>query len=147
MRIRFFGEPWGNDNMRAPICDDDQYRIPVPVGTKCMSCSKAIEEHHRGVVTACSPGIFGHWVLDIEVTEDDVLGEKWWEGQSPGVAKMPVCSYHLLCFIKSTIGSDGLSQEILARMNYRVDDDEPVKPQPRENLDDLDVGGWRSKGE
>jgi len=76
MRIRWFGtEPWN-----TTLCEDD-YRVDVPVGTKCLECAKPIGASDRGVVAACSPRVWGHWTL----RHCDQL--------------LSVCSYHLSCFL------------------------------------------------
>jgi hypothetical protein len=46
--MRWFGEPWPSAELRAPICEDDSLRIPVPVGAQCLWCSELIEEGDRG---------------------------------------------------------------------------------------------------
>lgn len=45
----WFGEPWPREDYRAPVCEDDRYRIDVPVGQPCLMCSETIEEGDRGV--------------------------------------------------------------------------------------------------
>ena len=45
---RWFGEPWPRPDWRAPVCEDDALRIPVPVGETCYLCVKPIEETDRG---------------------------------------------------------------------------------------------------
>ncbi len=43
-RVWWFGESWG-----APICDED-YHVETPVGQKCLSSGKTINEDDRGFV-------------------------------------------------------------------------------------------------
>lgn len=80
MRVLWFGSSWN-----APICDPE-FETDVPVGTKCMECEKVIKETDRGVVTSCSPSIWGHWELEAE-------GRNRY-----------VCSYHLSCFLAIVTG-------------------------------------------
>lgn len=47
--MNWFGEPWPRADWRAPICEDDAKRIPVPVGEACVLCEEPIEENDRGV--------------------------------------------------------------------------------------------------
>lgn len=125
MRIQWFGEPWPSAERRAPICADDSNKIATPVNTNCLECKKPIEEKHRGVVTGCSPGIWGHWILDRDG------------------ARVPVCSYHLVCWLKEVVGGE-LSAKILARMEYRSFDDPGVKKITE--AQDVQPGrGWREE--
>lgn len=48
---RWFGEPWPRENFRAPVCEDDSLRIPVPVGETCYLCTTEIGENDRGQET------------------------------------------------------------------------------------------------
>jgi hypothetical protein len=137
MRVRWFGEPWGISG-RAPICEDE-YHIATPVGTKCLECTKLIGERDQGVVTACSPGIWGSWVLTIVVHPDDV--SLAYGVDYPGT-EVQVCSYHLHCWLKEVVGGV-MSEKILARMEYRVGDDEIVPVQSPGLEEDATPGrGW-----
>lgn len=104
MRVRWFGESW-----RAPICEPE-YQVIVPVGTKCLECTKPIKASSQGLITSCSPSIWGSWMMQV----DDV--------------DVTVCSYHLHCWLKEVVGGE-MSAKILARMDYRVTDDEIVPVQ------------------
>lgn len=76
MRIRWFGaEPWN-----TVLCEEE-YKVDTPVGTKCLECTKPIGVRDRGIVTECSPRIWGHWTL------------------KHGDKLLSVCSYHLACFL------------------------------------------------
>lgn len=46
----WFGEPWPSDELRAPICDDDLMRVPVPVGQPCLFCDELVQSGDRGVL-------------------------------------------------------------------------------------------------
>jgi hypothetical protein len=46
--MNWFGEPWPTAQFRAPICEDDEKRIPTPVGETCIFCIESIEEDDRG---------------------------------------------------------------------------------------------------
>ncbi len=85
MRVRWFGEPWPLGDLRAPICDDDDYRIAAPVGEKCIDCDKPIEADDRGIVMAASPEIGGAFVLVVDGTERTVAAN------------------HIDCFINSVV--------------------------------------------
>lgn len=83
MRTRWFGaEPWN-----TTLCDPD-YHVPAPVGTKCLECTKPVKPQDRGVITACSPRIWGHWTL----RHND--------------QHLSVCSYHLGCFLAIVTGEE-----------------------------------------
>lgn len=135
MRVRWFGEPWGQGG-RATICEDDTYKIKVPVGAKCIECTQPFKKTDRGVVTGCSTGIWGHWFLEIEADP---------EYEIPA-GTYAVCGYHLKCWLEVVFGGV-LSERVLARMNYKVEDDDPVV---RDVSDDANVTpgrGWRKGAE
>ena len=48
-QVHWFGSPWPGTVLRAPVCDDDRYRIPVPVGSSCCFCAEPIDEKDRGL--------------------------------------------------------------------------------------------------
>ena len=133
MRVRFFGEPWGEGG-RAPICDDDAYRIPVPVGEKCIECTKPFTERDRGVVTACSAGIWGHWFLELPPDE----------GYEHQGGTFPVCGYHLLCWLEVVFGGV-MSEHVIARMNFKVDDDDPVRQDVSDDVNVRPGTGWEDE--
>lgn len=133
MRVRWFGKPWPSEERRAGVCDDDAYKIETPVGTKCLACTKRIEEGDWGIVTACSPSIFGFWLLRISDVE--------WS----------VCSYHSSCFIRLILPhDDGMAPEIKNRMRGAVKN--PVTSHATEPTsapeisEEVEPGkGWRSR--
>lgn len=49
---RWWGEPWPSEHLRAPVCEDDALRVPVPVGEPCLWCEEAIKSGDRGEETA-----------------------------------------------------------------------------------------------
>lgn len=110
MHIRWFGEPWGKGNKRAPICETDEYKIDVPVGTVCLSCKTSIKQKDRGVVTAASPEIEDSWEL---TTPEGVY---------------PVVSYHAQCFFDNLFGSSiGF---VLHEDEFEVEEKEPESIEP-----------------
>lgn len=44
----WFGEPWPRPDWRAPVCEDDANRIPVPLGSTCFQCGELIDEDDQG---------------------------------------------------------------------------------------------------
>jgi hypothetical protein len=56
MHVRWFGEPWPSADERAPICDDDAYRIDAP-DVLCISCDEQVVPGDRGVVTWAGEGV------------------------------------------------------------------------------------------
>lgn len=54
----WFGRrPWPSEELRAPVCMDDDERVEVPVGELCLFCSEAIEEGDRGELMASVDGV------------------------------------------------------------------------------------------
>lgn len=98
MHIRFFGDPWPSEEKRAGVCDDDTYRVDPPVNSRCIECDFQITEDSRGVITACSPRIWGSWDLVFD-----------------GYAHK-VCSYHLSCFLKIVVGGEMVDTVVEQRM-------------------------------
>ena len=93
MRVRWFGgDPW------APACTPEA-QVSTPVGTKCLECAERIGERDRGFVTACSPGIWGSWELELD---DRVY---------------VVCSYHLSCFLAIVEGGNIEGTRVAERMH------------------------------
>lgn len=125
MVIKWFGEPWGVGG-RAPICETDENKIPAPVDSHCIDCGEPIKENDKGVVTACSPSIWDHWILEFK-----------------GV-QYSVCSYHLHCWLREVVGGE-MSAKILARMRERpVLDDFKTPSQVTPSDSDVVVGrGWK----
>jgi hypothetical protein len=48
-RVHWWGEPWPKASWRASVCEDDRYRIDVPVGEICCLCHEQIAIGDRGV--------------------------------------------------------------------------------------------------
>lgn len=44
----WFGEPWPSADERAPVCEDDKQRVPVPVGHACLFCTVEIHDGDQG---------------------------------------------------------------------------------------------------
>lgn len=138
MRIRFFGDPWPHEERRAPICDDDRWKVDVEeiVGQRCIECSEPIKANQRGVVTACSMRIWGHFWLVVTKYEEDAQtgppnGEKM---------KVPVAAYHLSCWLREVVGGV-MSERIQERMHLRPGDI-PLTPAEIDELEEqgLSVG-------
>jgi len=55
--MKWFGNPWPSEELRAAVCEDDSQRIPVPVGEECTLCTQEIMQDDRGVA-------LGHLRLD-----------------------------------------------------------------------------------
>lgn len=45
----WWGAPWPAEDRRAPICDDDRYRVAVPIGATCLLCEELVDENDRGI--------------------------------------------------------------------------------------------------
>lgn len=46
----WFGEQWPRPGLPAPVCAEERYRIPVPVGAVCeVGCGDQIDEADSGV--------------------------------------------------------------------------------------------------
>jgi hypothetical protein len=63
-RNYWWGEPWPSAEVRADICDDDRFRIAVPVGEPCMHCPEPIEAGDRGVTYPAYIGAEGQLVAE-----------------------------------------------------------------------------------
>lgn len=51
-RVHWFGTAWPHPDFPAPVCDDQRYRLPVPVGAVCETgCEQLIDESDSGVRT------------------------------------------------------------------------------------------------
>lgn len=48
--MQWFGDPWPSAERRAPVCEDDKDRVPLPPGELCGMCGNLIEEGSQGVV-------------------------------------------------------------------------------------------------
>jgi hypothetical protein len=47
--MRWWGEPWPSEELRAPICEDDSLRTPTPLGESCAWCEEPILQGEGGV--------------------------------------------------------------------------------------------------
>jgi hypothetical protein len=47
--VLWFGEPWPRPDFRAPVCEDDRLRVPIPVGQGCLFCHEPMTEVSQGV--------------------------------------------------------------------------------------------------
>lgn len=132
MHVRFFGNPWPNEDRRAPVCEHEEFRVPVDhvVGRNCIECDKPITERDRGVITACSMRIWGHFFLKLDETVDPETGEIEPAGE------YPVAVYHLLCWLKEVVGGE-MSAKIADRMRLNAGD----KPLTNEQIDEMEEAG------
>lgn len=55
--MNWFGNPWPSAEARAPVCEDDAERVPVPVGELCLFCDESIAEDDRGELMGYSGGM------------------------------------------------------------------------------------------
>jgi hypothetical protein len=85
MEVRWFGEPWPSELLRAPVCEDDARRIETPVGQICIECLEPIGKEDQGVV------MLG---IGIEQRFEIILGARRHE----------VCAEHLECFLLGVLG-------------------------------------------
>lgn len=60
--MNWFGDPWPRDEGRAPVCEDDALRVPVPEGERCTMCREPVTADDRGVVLP-------HMAADRSVTQ------------------------------------------------------------------------------
>jgi hypothetical protein len=88
MRIRWFGKPWPQEEVRAPICDDDALRVDTPAGELCLLCDEPIREGDRGVVMSAA---------FIEPNE-----HVFWLSVDGGNYR-PVCAEHIDCHIAHVV--------------------------------------------
>lgn len=97
----WFGEPWPSAELRAPVCEDDNRRIPVPVGGVCYLCDELIDDTDRGVAIP-------------SVVTDKATGEP-----------MPsqLVHSHIECHLRSVLGCSGhlLGQGHTHDISYRED--------------------------
>lgn len=80
--MKWFGEPWPSEELRAAVCEDDRMRVPTPVGEECTLCTEDILEGDRGVVLA-------HLSLD---------------DTDPHLSKVEQRAAHLDCLIRNVSG-------------------------------------------
>ena len=132
MRIRWFGDPWPNAERRAGICDSDDYKVPVEkvMGQRCIECNEPITESQRGVITACDMRIWGHFMLELPETKDELTGDV------EEAATWPVAAYHLKCWLEEVIGGE-LTQKILDRMHLNAGQ----RPLTTQEIDEMEASG------
>lgn len=94
MRTRWFGEPWPDAELRAPVCDDDAYRVPTPVGMNCLRCELPIADDDQGVVIGYSGELI-----------DDVTYSLVFDGHDHLVV-----AEHLYCMLLSVLGAQIMEQ-------------------------------------
>jgi len=74
----WWGDPWPAADFRAPVCEDDRFRIAVPFGGTCMHCGEPIGPKDRGVTYPGYIGIKGlvkeRLHAHIECMQRSVLG-------------------------------------------------------------------------
>lgn len=90
MKMRWFGEPW-----RAPLCEDENLRVPVPLGYRCAYCDVKFEQDDQGVVMANT----GPRLDDTSYTL--ILDEELAQTGVPGRIQnaQQVIGQHLECFL------------------------------------------------
>ena len=63
----WFGEPWPRADYRAPVCEDDSYRLDVPVGEDCYLCEEPIAKGDRGMALPLTRGGYDGIPLDTKL--------------------------------------------------------------------------------
>jgi hypothetical protein len=87
VRTRWFGEPWPDAELRAPVCEDNADRIPTPTYVHCLRCEQPIGPDDQGIVLNYGGGV----PLD---------------GFTFKVSGHTVVAEHLTCFLLSVVGHD-----------------------------------------
>jgi hypothetical protein len=105
VRVRWFGRPWPDDEYRAPVCDDDYYRVDTPVGQSCLWCPDLVAEHDRGVLMAAD-GDFPETFI-IRLAEKDSSPALWNVG-----------AVHIDCLVRITLGPE-LAKRVAPRRDGR----------------------------
>lgn len=100
--MRWFGQPWPAASYRAPICEDDQYEAPTPVGQRCIYCPDPITDGDRGVLMGASHDeAFSKdspaFIFELNDPEDP---------NPVYLGHVPVFACHIDCLIRSTVGPD-----------------------------------------
>lgn len=93
MKLRWFGEPWPLPE-RAPVCEDDAYRVSEPIGKACLYCPEPIHEGQRGVLMAATPDVPGRFVTGI--TDPDTRESR----------SVYVVACHIDCLAGAILGPD-----------------------------------------
>lgn len=99
MRMRWFGEPWPSADLRAPICDDDRYRVEPPLGHPCLGCGSPILGRERGILMAASMEIDGAFTVTLQFPGD-------------GEAHCAVVAEHIDCLVRTTTGDPNVESLI-----------------------------------
>jgi len=81
--MKWFGEPWPDPVLRAPVCEDDADRIRTPL-IACLRCGEYIKEGDQGIAMP----YVGEFVLGRNFNEDGQV----------------MCAYHLKCYLRSILG-------------------------------------------
>jgi hypothetical protein len=72
--MNWFGEPWPSAALRAPVCEDDRERVPLPPGEDCILCGQPIEEGSQGVVMPhAESSEWGMYVIGVRYNHIDCL--------------------------------------------------------------------------
>ena len=85
--MKWFGEPWPSAELRAPVCEDDADRMPVPVGEPCARCQRPFGARDRGVAIPF------------------VTGGLDWEA-----VQIQEIYHHIRCFLAGVIGEKMAAQ-------------------------------------
>jgi hypothetical protein len=48
--VKWFGDPWPSDELRASVCESPNDRVGTPEGEPCLWCDEPIAENDRGVI-------------------------------------------------------------------------------------------------
>lgn len=94
MITRWFGEPWPDAELRAPVCENDALRIPIPTEVRCWRCLDAFDENSQGIVTATSGPSVENETFTLKTNDYDVTREHL------------VVAAHLECFLRSILGPE-----------------------------------------
>lgn len=72
--VHWFGSPWPSQDEPAPVCEDYQLQIEIPLGRRCERCRLVFEEGSQGVrLTALSAPWYVYWHAGCFLAE--VVGE------------------------------------------------------------------------
>jgi hypothetical protein len=58
--MKWFGTPWPAPVLRAPVCENDADRVPIPAGDECLFCHETIQPADRGVVIPLMGTVLSH---------------------------------------------------------------------------------------
>jgi len=51
--VKWFGDPWPTDELRASVCESPNDRVGTPEGERCLWCEEPIAENDRGIIMPC----------------------------------------------------------------------------------------------